>query len=251
MPFIARYRKEQTGNLDEVAIQSVLDAKETWDAVVHRKTFIVEEIDRQGKLTPELKERILATFELERLEDLYLPYKPKRKTKAMAAREAGLEPLAEWMWERLARRRWRTRRPSRRRRPGSCRRRRASRRRERRSRAARDILVERLSEDADLRERVRSAFFERGYVRTRKKGEKAKPNSRFEHYFAYQERVSELLRARGVAPLPGHAPRLDGGGAACSSLGGAARRRGRSTPSSLPRFERAACRAPPRRRAEC
>ena len=98
LPFIARYRKEQTGNLDEVAIQSVLDAKEAWDAVEHRKKFICEEIEKQGKLTPELKEKILATYELERLEDLYLPYKQKRKTKAMVAREAGLEPLADWMW---------------------------------------------------------------------------------------------------------------------------------------------------------
>src|SRR5277367_675985 len=99
LPFIARYRKEQTGNLDEVAIQSVLDAKEMWDALEHRKKFICEEIEKQGKLTPELKEKILATYELERLEDLYLPYKQKRKTKAMVAREAGLEPLATWMWQ--------------------------------------------------------------------------------------------------------------------------------------------------------
>src|SRR5277367_1919627 len=98
LPFIARYRKEQTGNLDEVAIQSVLDAKEMWDALEHRKKFICEEIEKQGKLTPELKEKILATYELERLEDLYLPYKQKRKTKAQTAREAGLEPLADWLW---------------------------------------------------------------------------------------------------------------------------------------------------------
>src|SRR6202453_2111699 len=88
LPFIARYRKEQTGNLDEVAIQSVLDAKQAWDAVEHRKQFICEEIERQGKLTPELQEKILSTYELDRLEDLYLPYKQKRKTKAMIAREA-------------------------------------------------------------------------------------------------------------------------------------------------------------------
>ena len=102
MPFIARYRKEQTGNLDEVAIQSVLDAKETWDAVEHRKKFICEEIEKQGKLTPELKEKILATYELERLEDLYLPYKQKRKTqghdrarsRARAARRMDVARLA-------------------------------------------------------------------------------------------------------------------------------------------------------------
>ena len=60
MPFIARYRKEQTGNLDEVAIQAVLDAKENWDAIASRKKFILEEIAAQGKLTPELEEKIVA-----------------------------------------------------------------------------------------------------------------------------------------------------------------------------------------------
>ena len=78
LPFIARYRKEQTGNLDEVAIQAVLDAKQTWDAIEHRKKFICEEIEKQGKLTPELKEKIVGTYVLDRLEDLYLPYKQKQ-----------------------------------------------------------------------------------------------------------------------------------------------------------------------------
>src|SRR5436305_14993030 len=72
VPFIARYRKEQTGNLDEVAIQQVLDAKERWDDVVKRQAFIVEEIERQGKLTDELKSTILSTFNLDSLEDIYL-----------------------------------------------------------------------------------------------------------------------------------------------------------------------------------
>src|SRR5262245_11227822 len=93
VPFIARYRKEHTGNLDEVAIQQVLDAKERWDTTIKRQTFILEEIERQGKLTDELKATILATFNLDSLEDLYLPYKVKRKTKATIAREAGLQPL--------------------------------------------------------------------------------------------------------------------------------------------------------------
>src|SRR5687768_15378564 len=98
VPFIARYRKEQTGNLDEVAIRAVLDAKERWDEIIKRQAFIVEEIDRQKKLTPELKDKILATFDRALLEDIYLPYKQKRKTKAAVAREAGLEPLADWLW---------------------------------------------------------------------------------------------------------------------------------------------------------
>ena len=98
VPFIARYRKEQTGNLDEVAIRQVIDAKERWDDLIKRQAFIVEEITRQGKLTPELEARIRGTFDPVALEDLYLPYKQKRKTKAQAAREAGLEPLADWLW---------------------------------------------------------------------------------------------------------------------------------------------------------
>src|ERR1041384_2848681 len=98
LPFIARYRKEQTGNLDEVRIQAVIEAREDWDALLARQDFVVREIERQGKLTPELRERILATFDREALEDLYLPYKRKRTTRAMVARDAGLEPLADWIW---------------------------------------------------------------------------------------------------------------------------------------------------------
>lgn len=94
LPFIARYRKEQTGNLDEVAIQKVIDASEKWENIIKRQAFIVAEIEKQEKLTPELKEKILSTFVLETLEDIYLPYKQKRKTKATIPKEAGLEPLS-------------------------------------------------------------------------------------------------------------------------------------------------------------
>jgi uncharacterized protein len=192
LPFIARYRKEQTGNLDEVGIQAVLDAKEAWDAVEHRKQFICEEIERQGKLTPELKEKILATYDIDRLEDLYLPYKQKRKTRAAAAREAGLEPLADWMWRAshdggaeavpLAEMAARFVAPDK-----------GVTTAEQALEGARDIVVERLAEDADLREHVRRALFDEAFVRT-SKGEKAKPNSKFERYFSYHERVSALLR---------------------------------------------------------
>src|SRR3954454_16904657 len=72
VPFIARYRKEQTGNLDEVAVQSVIDAKERWDEILKRQEFIVGEIGRQGKLTEELEQKIRGSFNLDILEDLYL-----------------------------------------------------------------------------------------------------------------------------------------------------------------------------------
>jgi uncharacterized protein len=192
VPFIARYRKEQTGNLDEVAIRQVLDTKERWDDLVKRQSFIVEEIGRQGKLTPELEARIRATFDSVALEDLYLPYKQKRKTKAETAREAGLGLLADWLWACGH---------------GADA---AGETPEARAAAfvdadkgvvdaaaalagASDIVVERLSEDAGLRQQVRSATFERGCARTRK-GDKAKTPSRFENYFAYQEPVKELLK---------------------------------------------------------
>ncbi|MFZ4984522.1 MAG: Tex family protein [Blastocatellia bacterium] len=193
IPFIARYRKEQTGNLDEVAIQQVIDAHERWNDIIKRQSFIVEEIERQQKMTPELKEKILATFNLEQLEDLYLPYKQKRKTKATLAREAGLEPFADWLWNcghgqenpfagqplaEIA----------------------ATYFNAEKGVAdvaavvqgAQDILIERLAETPELRETVRRTTFERGAAATRK-GEKAKPNSKFERYFEYYEPVSSLL----------------------------------------------------------
>ena len=98
LPFIARYRKEQTGNLDEVKIQKIMDLKEEWDEVLNRQGYILSEIQKQGKLTDELKSKIASTFDKNLLEDLYLPYKQKRKSKATLAKEAGLEPLAEWIW---------------------------------------------------------------------------------------------------------------------------------------------------------
>jgi protein Tex len=193
VPFIARYRKEQTGNLDEVAVRQVLETNERWDALTKRQTFIVEEITRQGKNTPELEARIRSTFDETALEDLYLPYKQKRKTKAQTAREAGLEPLTDWLWARghgkaaepdltpeafaatfvdaekgvadvaaaLA--------------------------------GAAEIVIERLSESPALRQIVRESFMEKGCCRT-KKSDKAKTPSRFENYFDYQESVKELLK---------------------------------------------------------
>jgi uncharacterized protein len=194
VPFIARYRKEQTGNLDEVAIRDVIDAKDRWDELIKRQAFIVEEIARQGKLTPELEARVRGTFDATALEDLYLPYKQKRKTKAETAREAGLGPLAEWLWDSAH---------------GDGASAGASETPEAHAAAfvdaakgvadvaaalagACDVVTERLAEDAGLRAEVRAAYFERGCART-KKGEKAKTPSRFENYFAYQEPVKALL----------------------------------------------------------
>ncbi len=194
IPFIARYRKEQTGNLDEVAIAHVIDGKERWDEIIKRQTFIVEEIERQGKLTEELKGKILTTFNLDSLEDIYLPYKQKRKTKATVAKEAGLEPLANWIWDVAHG----TATPE------------TGQTLEAFALAfynlemkigdaaaaisgAQDILTERLAETVELREYTRKIVFEHGFGKTTK-AEKAKPHSKFERYFDYFEPIQSLLK---------------------------------------------------------
>jgi len=194
VPFIARYRKEQTGNLDEVAVHAVIDAKERWDTLLRRQTFIIGEIEHQKKLVPELKEKILATFDANVLEDIYLPYKQKRKTKAALAREAGIEPLADWIWncghgtetpqEGQTLEIWAF----------------TFRNEEKGFNdaeavlgGAQDLLIERLSEMQDLRQMVREKVFQEGVLRTRK-GDKAKASSKFENYFTYEDKIQALLK---------------------------------------------------------
>src|SRR6202142_2414591 len=99
VPFIARYRKEATGNLDEVQIRGAEEKLAYFRELEDRRETILRTIEEQGKLTPELRARIEASFDKSELEDLYLPYKPKRRTKATIAREKGLEPLAVYLWE--------------------------------------------------------------------------------------------------------------------------------------------------------
>jgi len=194
VPFIARYRKEQTGNLDEVAIQQVLDAKERWDATIKRQAFILEEIERQGKLTGELKEAVLATFNLDTLEDIYLPYKVKRKTKATLAKEAGLEPLADWIWS-LGHG---TAAPE----PGQLLQVYALAFYNAEAKVtdaptaiggAQDILIERLSETPQLREFTRQYMLTGSYARTARTA-KAKPHSKYEKYFSYCEPIQTLFK---------------------------------------------------------
>jgi uncharacterized protein len=102
VPFITRYRKEQTGNLDEEQIRAVLARITALRQLAERAATILRLIESQGKLTPELKREIEAADSLKRLEDLYLPYRPKKQTRASAARELGLEPLAEAIWSAVA-----------------------------------------------------------------------------------------------------------------------------------------------------
>lgn len=191
VPFMARYRKEQTGALDEVAIQLILDKKETWDSLIKRKDFVLDEINKQGKLTDALKNRITACYNPLELEDLYLPYKQKRKTKAMKAKEAGLEPLALDLWaighgeksapqaktleqlfeEAAGTKDYETA--------------------ELVEKGVQSILTEKLSEDQSLRDQVRKTLSRKAFVKA-KKSDKATPNSKFEKYFDYEEPLTNL-----------------------------------------------------------
>jgi len=94
IPFISRYRKDQTGNLDEVQVENIAKLSKQYDEIVKRKESILKTIEEQGQLSPELKAKIEKSFDLQEIEDLYLPYKKKKKTRADVARENGLEPLA-------------------------------------------------------------------------------------------------------------------------------------------------------------
>src|ERR1700758_5632019 len=97
VPFIARYRKEATGNLDEVAIGGIQEKVAYFRELEDRRETVLNSINEQGKLTPELKAKIDAALDRTELEDLYLPYKPRRRTKATIAREKGLEQPAEYL----------------------------------------------------------------------------------------------------------------------------------------------------------
>lgn len=97
VPFIARYRKEMTGSLDEVQIQAIEEAYKRVTALQDRKEAVIKSIAEQGKLTPELERQIHASTKLQDVEDIYLPYKQKRQTKATIAKERGLEPFARWL----------------------------------------------------------------------------------------------------------------------------------------------------------
>ncbi len=196
VPFIARYRKEKTGNLDEVKIQKVIDLKEEWDEILNRQQYISGEIEKQGKLTGELKTAIFGTFDRNLLEDLYLPYKQKRKSKATLAKEAGLEPLADWIWDvghgKISPEAGQTleiwaftfKNEEK-----------GFKDAESAITGATDILIERMSEDLALRQFVRETYAKRAFLRTLK-AEKAKPNSKYQNYFEYEEKAHALLEPR-------------------------------------------------------
>jgi uncharacterized protein len=194
--FVASYRRDATGGLDARAVRQVLEAGEVFAKLCSRQAIILESIERHATLTAELRERILACFDPDALEDLYHPYRQQKKNRALAAREAGLGPLADWIWDCGHGRET----PQ----PGQTLELWAfTFRNEDKGipdaksaiEGARDILVERLAGSPELRALVRRAYFEEGSVHGARSA-KAKPGSRFEAYFAFHERVATLREPR-------------------------------------------------------
>ncbi|HMA22659.1 MAG TPA: Tex family protein, partial [Gemmatimonadaceae bacterium] len=200
LPFIARYRKEATGGLDEVQLRDVRDRALYLREMAERREAILKSIDEQGKLDPALKARIEAAGTKQALEDLYLPFKPKRRTRAMIARERGLEPLSELLWNRSTT-------------LGSL------------QQAAltfvdvakevpdadhalagaRDILAERIAEDAAIRGRIRDITRAEGVVKSRVALAKENEVSKFSDYNDFSQPLAQLPSHRMLAIRRGEA----------------------------------------------
>ena len=194
IPFISRYRKERTGGLDEVQIAAISDRAEQLQEIAKRKTTVVNTITEQGKMTAELQKRIDDCWEMTTLEDIYLPYKPKRRTRAQIAREQGLEPLATMLMMQ--------REPH----PERAARSQLSILNSQLSvedalRGAQDIIAEQVSEDERSRNTVRSAFRREAFivskaVKSKKDNDEAQ---KYSDYFDWEEPLKRCSSHRLLA----------------------------------------------------
>jgi protein Tex len=202
IPFIARYRKEVTGSLDEVQIQAIADRTGALRALHERKSDVRRLIDAQGKLTPELANAILAASTLQEVEDLYLPYRPKRKTRASVAREKGLAPLAELILQQPELKGDVNAILEENARPFLDAEKGVDTSLEAYA-GARDIAAEIISEDANVRGSVRTSFFERSTITTKvadpEKITEKDPNGIYQLYYDFNESVTKLVPHRVLA----------------------------------------------------
>ncbi|MED4350769.1 Tex family protein [Schinkia azotoformans] len=193
VPFIARYRKERTNGLDEVQIRSITEKWEYAQNLEKRKDEVIRLIEEQGKLTEELKKNIENADKLQQVEDLYLPYKKKRRTKATIAKEKGLEPLAEWLFglptegdvfEKAKEF--------------------ISKEHEVASlddalQGARDIIAEYISDTAAFREWIRNETFKKGILKSNVKDEEKDEKKVYEMYYEYEESIHKVVPHRILA----------------------------------------------------
>nr|WP_315033188.1 Tex family protein [uncultured Chryseobacterium sp.] len=194
IPFISRYRKDKTGNLDEVQIEQISKISKQFEEIVKRKESIVKSIEEQGALTPELRQRIEESFDIQELEDLYLPFKKRKKTKSDAAKEKGLEPLAKIIMSQknnevqfLASKYLNDEVPS----------------EEAALQGARDIMAEWINENMYVRKNLRRLFQRKAVVTS--KVVKAKKDEeeaqKFSQYFEWEENLSRTPSHRLLAML--------------------------------------------------
>ncbi len=196
IPFISRYRKEATGGLDEVQIEQIKQMHERLSEVAKRKETILNTIEEQGKLTPELKGRIEASWDATELEDIYLPYKPKRKTRAEVARQRGLEPLASLLMlqrETNLMARARTFINS------------EVKDEEEALKGARDIIAERVNEDERARNQVRNQFSRTAIITSKVVKGKEEEGQKFRDYFDFSEPLKRCTSHRLLALRRGEA----------------------------------------------
>ncbi len=198
VPFISRYRKEATGSLDEVQIAAIRDRIEQLRDLDKRRDAILKSIEEQGKLTDTLKSKILAVKTMSELEDIYLPYKPKRKTKATIARAKGLEPLAlkiiaqnvgdveEWALACINDEKG----------VSSV---------EEALQGARDIVAEMVNEDADVRKRLRNLFLKKGVIVSKVFSGKEEEAAKYRDYFEWSESLAKVPSHRLLAMRRGEA----------------------------------------------
>lgn len=190
IPFIARYRKDKTGNLDEVQIRDIRDRFEYITDLEQRRDTILNSIEEQGKLTDALKAKLLSATTKQALEDIYLPFKPKKRTRATIAREKGLEPLAELIKNQEEHTSWLT--AYLKTKDGEIEEAEAVQR-------ACDIVAEWISEDADLREQVRSMSQSEGQIVSSVHKDYVDQKTKFEQYYEYSEPVSTIPAHRYLA----------------------------------------------------
>ncbi|MBY0121158.1 Tex family protein [Bacillus sp. S/N-304-OC-R1] len=193
VPFIARYRKEQTGALDEVQIRDIMERWQYIQSLEQRKEEVIRLIDEQGKLTDELSIQIQAAEKLQEIEDLYRPYKQKRRTKATIAKEKGLEPFAEWVLTfSLAES------------PEEKAKEFLSEEKEVNTvedaiTGAKDIIAEWVSDDADSRKWIRQETAKNGTIESVVKDEEKDEKKVFEMYYEYEEPISKIVPHRILA----------------------------------------------------
>ena len=180
IPFIARYRKEATGSLDEVAITAIRDRLNQLEELDARKAAVLKSLETHGHLTEELKQKVLSAANLVVLEDIYLPYRPKRKTKAMIARQKGLEPLALKLLEQTGQD------------PDQLAAEFVNPEKEVPSpqdalKGARHIMAEIINEDPGSREKMRELYFKKGFIQSRVASGKETEGAKYRDYFDWRE----------------------------------------------------------------